>query len=165
MRRIRLDWRVRFVLLCTLMALIEEAITTGLSNLGPWLGSDSAMITASKNYIEVVLFTSVIVFVPMYICWAWMLARWSFRPAEVMLLYGLSGWLAELVSFGPQNFFMVGMWVYVYGLMVWLPAHTVPTDRRPVPWWLWPVAIVLPIFAAVPWVIVVLIVRKVIGVE
>ncbi|MBI5957117.1 MAG: hypothetical protein HY866_00180 [Chloroflexi bacterium] len=167
--RLPFGWRVRFVLLCILMALIEEAITTGMTNLGPWLGaeSDKAAITASKNYLEVVLLNSVIVFVPMYIAWAWMLARWAFRPVEVLLLYGITGCVAESISFGPQNLIMLGMWVYVYGLMVWLPAHTVPPDRsaHPPRWWHWPLAVILPIVATIPFVPVVLLVRAIIGID
>jgi hypothetical protein len=161
--RLPFGWAVRFVLLCILMALLEEAITTSMTNLGPWLGaeSDQARITASKNYLEVVLLNSVIIFVPMFICWAWMLRRWDFRPVEVMLLCGLTGWLSEALSFGPQNILMIGMWVYVYGLMIWLPAHTVPQERaaRPPRWWHWPLAVVLPFLAAIPFVPVVLLLR------
>jgi hypothetical protein len=36
---IPLDWRVRFVLLCTAMALLEEVITTTMTNLAPLLGT------------------------------------------------------------------------------------------------------------------------------
>ena len=162
-RRVRLGWRTRFVLLCIVMALLEEAVTTGLSNASGLFGgvTPAARITASRNYLEVVLLHSVIVFVPMFICWGWMVGRWAFSPAEVMLLFGLTGWLAELVTFGPHNIGMIGMWVYVYGLMVYLPACTVPAERkaRPVRWWHWPLAVVLPFAFGVPFVPVVLLVR------
>ncbi|HUU11041.1 MAG TPA: hypothetical protein VM431_10950 [Phycisphaerae bacterium] len=152
------------------MALLEEAVTTGLTNLAPVFGgvTDAARITASKNYLEVVCLHSVVVFVPAFIGWAVILRFIDFSPAEVMLLFGLSGWLAEWMTFGPQNIGMVGMWVYVYGLMVWLPARTVPPDRgaRPARWWMWPLAVVLPFFlGVVPWVPVVLLIRKLIGYE
>lgn len=165
--RLPLGRRTRFVVLCTGLALLEEAVTVSMSNLGPWLGAETeaAAITASRNYLEVVLLHSVIIFVPMYWGWAWLLARWRFAPAEVFLLYGLSGWLAETLSFGPQNLLMVGMWVYVYGLMVWLPAHTFPAARpaRDPRWWTWPLAVVLPILAAIPAVPVVLLLQRVAG--
>jgi hypothetical protein len=137
-----------------------------MTNLGPVLGaeSDAARITASENYFEVVLLNSVIVFVPMFVCWAWLLGRYAFRPAEVMVLFGLTGMLAESMSFGPQNLIMAGMWVYVYGLMVYLPARAVPADRgeRSVQWWHWLLALFLPIVAAIPWVLVVLLLRAVV---
>ncbi len=46
----------------------------------------------------------------------------------------------------------MGMWVYVYGLVVYLPAATVPEDRRarPVRWWHWPMAVVMPILWSLP---------------
>ena len=144
-RRIPLGWRSRFVLLCIAFAMIEEAVTTSLTNLAPLFGgvTDAARITASKNYFEVVFLNSVIAFVPLFLCWGWLLSRYDFRPAEVLLLFGLNGTLAETLSFGPQNLIQVGMWVWVYGLMAYLPACTVPEDRgaSPVKWWHWLMAV------------------------
>jgi hypothetical protein len=37
--RIPLGWRTRFVLLCIAFAMLEEAVTTGLTNMAPMLGS------------------------------------------------------------------------------------------------------------------------------
>lgn len=125
--RWRLGWQVTFVLLCTLFALIEEAVTTTMTNLAPLFGAHigEAYITASTNYLDVVLGHSVILFVPMFVAWAWMLSRWSFRPASVMVLFGLTGTLAESVSFGWHNLLGWGFWLMVYGLMVYLPAYAV----------------------------------------
>ena len=69
---IPIDWRVRFVLFCTAMALIEEVITTTMTNLAPFFGTtpEEAHITASTNYFVVVCFHSVVVFIPMFIAWA-----------------------------------------------------------------------------------------------
>ena len=52
--RIPLGWRTRFVVLCILFAMLEEAVTTSLTNMAPLLGgvTDAARITASKNYLE-----------------------------------------------------------------------------------------------------------------
>ncbi len=96
-RRIPLGWRTRFALLCTGFALLEEAGTTTLTNLAPLFGgvTDAARITASANYLEVVLLNSVVVFVPMFVAWAWLLSRNDYRPAEVLLLFGLAGTLGE----------------------------------------------------------------------
>ncbi len=68
--RIPLGWRTRFVLLCIIFAMLEEAVTTSLTNMAPLLGgvTDAARITASKNYLEVILKHSVIVFVPWFLC-------------------------------------------------------------------------------------------------
>ncbi len=152
--RIPLGWRTRFVLLCIGFAMLEEAVTTSLTNLAPLLGgvTDAARITASKNYFVVVFQHSVIAFVPLFLCWGWLLSRYDFRPSEVLLLFGLNGTLAETLSFGPQNLLQVGMWVWVYGLMVYLPACTVPVDRgaRLARWWHWLMAIFLPLVFVVP---------------
>lgn len=143
---IPIDWRVRFVLFCTAMALIEEAITTSMTNLAPVFGTtpEVAHITASTNYFKVVCFHSVVMFVPMFIAWAWMLSRWQFTPLKVLLLFGITGSIAE-AGINPTSL-IGGFCVFVYGLMVYLPACTVPGDRsakRP-RWWHYPLAVILP---------------------
>jgi hypothetical protein len=152
--RIPLGWRTRFVLLCIAFAMMEEAVTTGLTNMAPLLGAmtEAARITVSKNYFEVVFTNSVIVFVPLFICWGWLLSRYDFRPIEVLLLFGLNGTLAETITFGPQNLIQVGMWVWVYGLMAYLPACTVPEERgaRPARCWHWLMAVFLPLVFIIP---------------
>lgn len=157
MKRIPLGWQVRFVVLCIVMAMLEEAVTTSLTNLAPLLGgvTDAARITASKNYFEVIFKHSVIAFVPMFICWAWLQSRYNFCPVEVFLLFGLNGVLAETLSFGLQNLAGIGMWTYVYGLMVYLPAHTVPQNRDalPVKARHWLLAIFLPLIFIIPFMI------------
>ncbi len=77
----------------------------------------------------------------------------------MFILFGITGTLGETLSFGVQNLAQMGFWVFIYGLMVWLPAGSVPADQRS------PqqpgvgahlLAVLLPIVAAVPVVIVVL---------
>jgi hypothetical protein len=129
--RVPLGWRAKFVLLATVLALLEEAITTTMTNMAPVFGvkMGEAYITASANYLDVVLFHSVVVFVPMFVGWAVLLKRYAFPPRTVMLLFGLTGTLAETVAFGPQHVLEIGLWVFVYGLMVYLPAYCVPEQR------------------------------------
>lgn len=162
-RSIRLPWWIKFVVFCTLLAMLEEAVTTGMTNLAPWFGavSDAARITASKNYFEVICLNSVVVFIPSYFALALLLRWFDFKPVEVMLLYGLYGTLAEAMTFGAQNLGSVGFWVFVYGLMVWLPACAVPPERgqRPLRWWAGPLGLVVCYLAAVPFVLLVLAVR------
>ncbi len=128
-QRIPLNWKVRFILFATCLALIEEAITTTMTNLAPIFGSEigEAYITASANYLHVVLFHSVILFIPMFVSWAWLLSRYEFSPNSVFLLFGLVGSIAE-ASINPTSL-IGGFWFFVYGLMVYLPAYTVPEDR------------------------------------
>jgi hypothetical protein len=161
-----LRWPVRFVVLCTLLALLEEVVTTTMTNLAPFMGvsPEQAHITASANYLHVVLFHSVVVFVPMFAAWALMLKRWDFSPLRVMLLFGLTGSLAE-ASINPSSLFG-GFWVFVYGLMVYLPACTVPADRgaRPPRWWHHLLAVFLPFLAVVPVAPVVVLLRRWLGI-
>ena len=54
---IPMDWRLRFVLLCTAMALLEEVITTSMTNLAPWLGTTpeeslAAMLGACERRLK-----------------------------------------------------------------------------------------------------------------
>ena len=146
--RIRLDWRVRFVLLATGLALTEEMITTAMTNLAPWFGVKvgEAYITASTNYLDVVALHSVVMFVPMFVGWAAILSRYAFSPFEVFLLFGITGTLME-TNFGMRNPLEFGLWIFVYGLMVFLPAYCVPSDRatRCLRWWHYPFAVLAPL--------------------
>ena len=164
---IPIDWRIRFVFFCTTMALIEEAITTSMTNLAPLFGTtpEEAHITASTNYFTVVCFHSVIVFVPMFIAWAWMLSRWDFTPLKVLLLFGITGSIAE-ASINPTSL-IGGFWIFVYGLLVYLPTCTIPEDRRarPLRWWHYPLAVILPIVAVIPVVPIVVLLRQWLGVK
>lgn len=157
---IRLDWRLQFVAFATLLALIEEAITTTMTNLAPWFGVKvgEAYITASANYLDVVGLHSVVMFVGMFVGWALLLWRWRFTPFQVFLLFGITGLLAESLTFGLQNLAQFGLWIFVYGLMVYLPAYCVPPDRaaRPVRWWHFPLAAFIPLLCVplspFPWI-------------
>ncbi len=164
---IPLGWRPRFVMLCTIMVLIEEIITTSMTNLAPVFGTtpEEAHITASTNYFTVVCFHSVVVIAPMFVAWAWMLSRWEFSPLKVLLLFGLTGSFAE-ASINWTSL-IGGFWVFVYGLMVYLPACTVPADRRlrPLRWWHYPMAVFLPFLAVIPVAPVVILLRKWLGVQ
>jgi len=158
-RGVPFSWRVKFVLFCTLLALTEEAVTVSMTNLAPLFGVPvgTAYITASANYLDVVALHSVVAFVPMFIGWAWMLGRWDFAPAKVFLLFGLTGFLAEAWFAGSVNLAAAPFWIFVYGLMVWWPANSLPardTARRP-PWWAYLLAVVLPFACAAPVAIVV----------
>ena len=60
----------------------------------------------------------------MFITWSFLLGRYDFNPKQVFLLFGLAGSPAEM-SMQPSNIFG-GFWFFVYGLMVFLPACSVP---------------------------------------
>lgn len=139
-RRVRAlpgDWRVKFVGFATLLACLEEVVTVSMTNLAPHFGSriGEAYITASTNYFDVIAFHSVVVFVPMFVALAVVLARYDFTPFAVFLAFGVVGTACEAIFAGnPAAFVMFPVWAFVYGLMVWLPARAIPGDRgaRPV---------------------------------
>lgn len=128
---IPLPWQVTFVLFATLLALLEEAVTVTLTNMAPLFGAKvgEAYITASANYLDVVLFHSVVVFVPLFIAWAIVLTRYAFKPFAVFIIFGLFGILAEISFGGPQQILGFAQWIFVYGLMIYLPAYCVPQNR------------------------------------
>ena len=129
-RSIPLNWRIKFILFAVLLAMLEEAVTVTMTNLAPVFGSQigAAFITASANYLHTILFHSVIVFVPMFVVWSFLLGRYDFAPNQVFLLFGLVGSLAEM-SMQPSNIFG-GFWFFVYGLMVYLPACSLPPAEQ-----------------------------------
>jgi hypothetical protein len=133
--RSRLNRRATFFLFATLLALLEEGVTTTLTNLAPLFGNAQAFITASPNYLEVVVWHSVVVIAPMFLVWSWFLARFSFSPGAVFLLFGVNGVLAELLIGGPA-LLMAPFWIFVYGLMIYLPAYSFLThEATPAPRW------------------------------
>jgi hypothetical protein len=123
------SWQVKFVFFASGLLLLEEVVTTAMTNLAPAFGGQVgvAYITASNNYFLVTAFASVSVLFPAYIGWAWLLKRYDFTPNEVFLLYGLLGTTSE-ASLNAGSLF-AGFWFFVYGLMIYLPAYSIPSDR------------------------------------
>ena len=150
-RGIPLPWGLKFFLFCIMLALLEEAVTVSLTNLAPLFGAPvgEAFITASASYLHTVLFHSVIVFLPMFLIWAVLLRFFDFSPGSVFLCFGLTGSLAEM-SMSPTNV-LAGFWVFVYGLMIYLPAYSLPAERgaRRPPWWAYPLAVFSPLLAPI----------------
>jgi len=159
MQAFKVDWRIQFVLLATFLALVEELITTTMTNLAPIFGVPigAAYITASNNYFDVVCLHSVVVFIPMFICWAFLLQKYNFTPNAVFLLFGITGLTAEMSLSGLQAVTESGLWIFVYGLMVYLPAYVIPTGRRAKTprWWHFVLAVILPVLFTIPVAIVV----------
>lgn len=138
-----------------LLALVEEAIATLMTNLAPFFGfsTSEVFITASPNYIEVVTRHSVIVFVPWIIVWGFILARYSIHPNDVFILFGITGLLAESFTFGFQDLIQFGFWIVIYGLMIYVPAYIVysPKSRKGIMKRYYPLLIILPFVALLVW--------------
>jgi hypothetical protein len=147
------SWLWKFFLFATGMALLEEAVTTSMTNLAPLLGSQVgvAYITASNNYLVVIFFSSVFpLLVPEFAVWTWLLRRYDFHPNEVFLLYGALGTSMEATL--QPTAFIAGFWFFVYGLMVYLPAYCLPAGRGAVTprWYHYVLAFGLPLLVALP---------------
>jgi hypothetical protein len=139
---------LKFFLGCLVLALLEEAITTSMTNMAPVFGVQrgQAYVTASTDYVDVIAFHSVVILIPMFAVWAWLLSRWRFTPMEVFLLFGVLGIYAE------KHVSEFALWIFVYGLMVWLPAYALPARHdRPRPGPLaFVLALLLPLTSAAP---------------
>ncbi len=159
------NWRFKFVALATLCALIEEAITVAMTNLAPVFGVKvgEAYITASANYLDVVLLHSMIVFIPMFFAWTLLLQRYAFKPLQVFVLFGFTGMLGEIISFGGTGILNMGLWIYVYGLMIFLSAYSIPEnlEAKPVRFYHYPLAIIFPFLLAIPLAIVIIVIHPV----
>jgi hypothetical protein len=153
-RGVPLDWRVKFTLFATLLALVEEAIAVLMTNLAPFLGVEKgeAYLTASTNYLDVVLFHSVVVFVPLFIAWAVLLTRYDFSPFAVFIMFGITGILCEATINPAGAFFGIAHWIFIYGLMVYLPAYCLPRERgaRVVRWYHYVFAVPAAFLIALP---------------
>jgi len=151
---IQMNWQIKFILFATGLALLEEVVTTWMTNLAPVFGVPlgAAYITASANYFDVVCLHSVVVFIPMFIGWAFLLKRYDFSPNLVFLLFGLTGTVIEGIYSGGQGFAEFGLWIFVYGLMVYLPAYCLPAERgaKAPHWQHYVLAVFLPIVFALP---------------
>ncbi|MCI4351867.1 MAG: hypothetical protein L3K14_00530 [Thermoplasmata archaeon] len=152
---------LKFVLLATALILVEEAITTTMSNLAPEFGSQIgvAYITASTNYLLVIGFASVSVIAPGFIGWGVLLRRYDFTHLEVFLLFGFLGTTAE-ASLSPSAL-IAGFWFFVYGLMVYLPTYSLPTHRGAVTprWYHYPLGYLVPLAFQIPAVVLVTLAR------
>jgi len=125
-----LKWII-FFSFSAIFILIEEAITTGLTNIAPLFGAaiGDVYFTASTNYIDVILFHSVIVFLPQIALLGWFLSKYAISPFTAFLLYGTTGFINESL-FSGLNPMQLPLWMLVYGLMVYLPAHVFATQNN-----------------------------------
>ena len=74
-----------------------------------------------------IVFSSVVVIVPEFVGWVFLLRRYDFSPNEVFLPYGLLGTTIEsaLTSYAVLGSF----WFFAYELTVYLPAYALPAGR------------------------------------
>lgn len=84
--------------------------------------SDVPHLTSRSRVV--VLDHSVVIFAGWFIGWAWLLAKFDFAPGAVFLLFGATGTFAEM-ALNPSAA-LAGFRIFVYGIMVFLPAYTIP---------------------------------------
>jgi hypothetical protein len=153
---LRWNWKISFFLLALLLALSEETITTLMTNCAPLFGvkMGQAYITASANYFDVVCCHSVVTFLPAFAAWVWLFSRYDYSPFEAFICFGLYGTVGEGI-FGGFHLADVGFWIFVYGLMLYLPAYVFAERRGALRVWLpqYVMGAVGPFVCTIPWVI------------
>jgi hypothetical protein len=150
------NWKLRFFLMATFLAMCEEVVTTLMTNCAPLFGvkMGEAYITASGNYLDVITCHSVIVFLPPFAAWTWLFSRYDFSPFESFVCFGIYGFLGEGI-FGGLHLADLGFWIFVYGLMIYLPAYVFADHRgkHRVSWLQYLMGAVGPFVCTIPWVL------------
>ncbi len=143
---------IYFTIFATLLACLEEMVTVSLTNLALLFGVNvgQAYITASTNYFDVIFLHSVIVFVPMFVTLGFILKRYDISPFKALILWGVVGVFAEVMAGGSQAFSSAPSWIFIYGLMVYLPAHVFVNTVRKKPFFLlYPIFIIVILLSAI----------------
>lgn len=148
---------IKFFIFSVIMCLIAEIISTSMTNTAYLWGLSpyETYITASPNYIEVITKHSIIVFLPQFVCWGIFLSRYNISAHWAVLIYGITGYLNELIAFGlSSNAMSLPYWILIYGLIIYLPAFCLPRNpQRETKFYHYMLFIILPILFTVPWVI------------
>jgi hypothetical protein len=165
--KIPLPYPIVFFIFSMSLILFEEVFTVGLTNLAHLFGGEIGVsfIAASTNYFHVIFFHSAIMFVPFVLAWSYLLTKYDFNPNQVFLLFGVLGVIAE--GFLSPTAYIAGFWIFIYGLMVYLPAYCLP-DRENLkkPGFLaYILAIFLPLILSIPMFFFVMYIRGIFGIE
>ena len=81
------------------------------------------MLTASTNYWEVISQHSVVIFIPILVIFSLFIKFFKLNPQKSFLYFGIIGTLAEISIGGVMSLLEFAMWIFVYGLMVYLPSR------------------------------------------
>lgn len=162
-----IGWKKKFFFSVLALILIEEMITTTITNLAPLFGGEvgKSFITASTNYFEVIFFHSAIMFVPFILVWTYLLSKYDFSVGQVFLLFGLLGTIGEAML--QPVALISGFWFFVYGLMVFIPTYSLPQrDNLKKPGiWAYIQSILYPLILSIPMSFFVIWLRGFFGVE
>ena len=135
-------------------ALLEEAVTTTATSTAPlWVSRSADLHHRLGNYLSRALSRHRLC-ADVHRLGGWATLR---LLAAIFILYGCTGRLPRrnLRRAKPVG---LGFWVYVYGLMIYLPVCAVPPDRgaRKPGVWACLLALILPILAAIPVALIIL---------
>ncbi|KKQ83314.1 MAG: hypothetical protein UT07_C0006G0022 [Parcubacteria group bacterium GW2011_GWB1_38_8] len=120
---IKLKFLLKFVLFSSIFVLVEEGIATGI-NYYFYLNTGVSALTASTNYFEVIFKHSLVALVPLFIVFGLYLKKYKPSPEKAFLIFGIVGVFAETTVGGLLSLLQAGMWIFVYGLMIYLPYYS-----------------------------------------
>lgn len=115
---------IKFAVFATIFALIEEGVAVAITNLFYPTTQGEIMLTASTNYLEVVTKHSVVVLLPIFIIFGFVIKHFRLTPNKAFIVFGIIGVLAEMTIGGLFSLLMFSLWIFVYGLMVYLPSYS-----------------------------------------
>lgn len=118
--KIKWPFWLKFTFFATLFSLIEEAIAVSVNN---YFSGGQAILTASTDYWEVVSHHSVVILIPIFFIFSFFVKKFNFTPYKSFLYFGIIGVLAEFSIGGILSLFEFSLWIFVYGLIVYLPSH------------------------------------------
>ena len=122
---LKISWpfSIRFTVFATIFFLIEEFMAVSINNYFYPVTKGVVMLTASTNYWEVVSQHSVVIFIPILIIFSLFIKFFKLNPQKSFLYFGIIGTLAEISIGGVMSLLEFAMWIFVYGLMVYLPSR------------------------------------------
>ena len=151
------NWKFFFIIFTIILALIEESIAVIMTNMVEyfWWEIWKAFITAHTNYFIVIFFHSIIIFIPMFFAWMYLLSKYDFKSNQVLLLFGIT-WVIAEITINPIAL-ISWFWIYVYWLMIALPVYCLPERNVKKPkYYHYIYAIILPILFAIPFIPVII---------
>lgn len=154
-------WKMKFFTMTIVLVAIEELIAVVMTNNAEefWWEIWESFITASTNFFEVIFLHSIIVFIPMFYAWIVLLNKYDFSALQVLFFFGISGIIWEI--FMNPIALISWFWIFIYWLMIALPAYCLPKRKVKKPWiFAYIQALILPTLFSIPAVWVALLLQN-----
>lgn len=121
--KIKWPFWLKFTVFALLFSMVEEAVAVTINNVLSPRSGGIAKLTVSTDYLEVVTQHSIVALLPLFIIFGLLIPKFKLTQFQTFLLFGLVGVLAEYTVTGGIALVLFSLWIFVYGLMVYLPAR------------------------------------------